>query len=122
MNALASPDRPWWAPTACERLRNFMLLGAWYSFALLEPVGGRRFPARLHEIARGADGRPPLAYDCETAGLDGVFKYRLREYRSEELRPKTRRRRTHDRIEELARENLALKRRVAELESAGVSA
>lgn len=117
MSSLASPTRPEWAPTKCERLRNFMLLGAWYSFAQLEAVGGRRFPARLHEIARGADGRVALAYDCEAIeGQEGAFKYRLRVYRPDEPLPKSRRTRTHERIVELARENAHLKARVAELE------
>lgn len=120
MTALASPKRPAWAPTRCERLRNFMLLGVWYTFEQLEAVGGRRFPARLHEIARGADGRPALAYDCAAVeGAEGAFKYRLREYRGDEPLPKPRRERTHERIKELAAENLRLKARVAELE--GVS-
>lgn len=123
MSSLASPARPEWAPTRCERLRNFMLLGAWYNFAQLEAVGGRRFPARLHEIARGADGRPALAYDCEAVeGQEGAFKYRLREFREGEERPAPKRRRTQARLDELVRENLQLKARVAELEGAGVGA
>jgi len=111
----AFPVRPDWAPTACARLRQSMLLGIWYTAQNLELVGGRRFPARLHEIARGADGGEPLAYDC-TPVTDGVFWYRLRPYRADEARPQKRKQVAKGRIEELARENAELKRRLAQFE------
>lgn len=114
----ASPNRPTWAPTACERLRHFMELDRWYAHHELEAVGGRRFPARLHEIARGAGGAP-LAYDCRAiSGRDGAFEYRLREYAfGEAMLPLGgRKKRARERIEELARENAALKARIAQLE------
>jgi hypothetical protein len=117
MTASASPKRPDWAPTACERLRAGMLLGVWYSSQYLEGVGGRRFPARLHEIARGTDGKSPLAYDCRPLeGADGVFQYRLRVYGPGESAPEPKRKKARARIEELARENAELKRRLSALE------
>ena len=113
----ASPKRPDWAPTACERLRAGMLLGVWYVSTYLEGIGGRRFPARLHEIARGADEKRALAYDCRPLeGAEGVFQYRLREYAPGESAPESKKKRARERIEELARENLELKRRLSALE------
>lgn len=112
----ASPSRPDWAPTACERLRAFMLAGCWYTSETLERIGGRRFAARLHEIARGADGCPEMAYDCRVVdGCEGIFEYRLREYGPGEDRPKPRRQAARERIEQLARENAELKRRLEQL-------
>lgn len=117
MNSRSSPTRPDWAPTACARLRAGMLLGAWYGADYLTRVGGRRFAARLHEIARGADGFSPLAYDCRAVdGSAGLFEYRLREYGLGEPRPEPKKKLARARIEQLARENAELKRRVAQLE------
>lgn len=112
----ASPLRPDWAPSACARLRNYMQLGRWYRNDELALIGGTRFPARLHEIARG-EGGAALAYDCRpVAGVDGAYEYRLREFEEGEERPRARRLRSKERIEELARENAALKARLAQLE------
>lgn len=117
MTERASPDRPDWAPTAAGRLRSFMADGAWHGCGELEYQGGRRFPARLHEIARGADGLPALAYDVRAVdGREGVFEYRLRPYRDDEERPQPRRLRAKARIEELYAEVQRLRARVAELE------
>ena len=121
----ASPVRPDWAPTACGRLRLLMRLNVWYRASEFERIGGRRFPARLHEIARGEDGAPATAYDCRATSADsGVYEYRLREYRPDEERPPERRARTHARlgalaaeVVELADEVVELKRRLARYES-----
>lgn len=108
----ASPSRPNWAPTACQRLRDVMELGTWYPAETLVTIGGRRFAARLFEISRGADRAPALAYDCVEVAA-GAYRYRLREYRVDEARPKPRKVVARLRIEELARENIELRRRLA---------
>ncbi|MBL8924151.1 MAG: hypothetical protein JNJ54_35175 [Myxococcaceae bacterium] len=71
-------SRPAKADTKCARLRAFMADGAWYAAAQLAEVGGSRFPARLHEIRRGADGDRPIDYECRSVGgSDTAFEYRL---------------------------------------------
>lgn len=111
----ASPSRPNWAPTACQRLRDVMELGTWYPAETLVTIGGRRFAARLFDISRGTDRAPALAYDC--VEVAGHFRYRLREYRADEARPKPRKAVARLRIEELARENIELRRRLAQVEA-----
>lgn len=124
MSELASPDRPDFADNACGRLRHVMSDGAWHQHHELEQVGGRRFPARLHDIERGADGGPSLAYECRAVdGREGAYEYRLRPWREGEERPTPRRQRARERIEELleqvqhqAEEIARLTRRLEEAE------
>lgn len=102
MSELASPARPEFADNACGRLRRLMSDGAWHASAELERVGGRRFPARLHDIERGEDGYPSLAYDCRAVdGREGAYEYRLRAWNEGEERPRPRRQRAKERIAEL---------------------
>lgn len=124
MSELASPERPSFADTACGRLRHAMADGAWHQHHELEQVGGRRFPARLHDIERGADGGVSLAYECRAVdGREGAYEYRLRPWREGEERPTPRRQRARERIEELleqvqhqAEELARLTRRLEQLE------
>jgi predicted RNase H-like nuclease (RuvC/YqgF family) len=107
MSELASPDRPDFADNACGRLRHAMAEadGAWHPHHELEQVGGRRFPARLHDIERGSDGGVSLAYECRAIdGREGAYEYRLRPWREDEERPTLRRQRARERIEELLKQ------------------
>lgn len=116
MSELASPARPDFADNACGRLRRLMADGAWHSSGELEHVGGRRFPARLHDIERGADGLPSLAYDCRAVdGHEGAYEYRLRAWADGEERPRPRRQRAKERIDELLEQVHAQAQEIARL-------
>lgn len=108
-------SRPDFSDTACTRLRHYMAAGAWHAARELEAIGGRRFPARLAEIARGTDGGEAMAYDWRIVdGCEGVVEYRLRAWGADEVRPQPRQRAAA--LEEVARENAELRARIAELE------
>jgi len=110
--------RPTFADTCCGRLRERMADGAWHLASELEPIGGRRFPARLAEIARGEDGEP-MAYDCRTLDShEGVTMYRMRQYLEGEALPVPRR----QRVEELANEVIALRAQVERLQRSATRA
>jgi hypothetical protein len=53
----------WW--------RRLLGDGRWHSADELRQVAGWRYGARLYELRRGEDGRPPLVIDvrCESGGL-----------------------------------------------------
>lgn len=60
---------------ARARLRRLLADGRWHGSDELVAAGGLRFGARLLELRRGLDGRPPL--DVDTDQHDGKWRYRI---------------------------------------------
>jgi hypothetical protein len=58
-------------PKALAALRELFSDGEWHGGEELRQVDGWRYGARLFELRRGEDGRPPLTIDvrCESGGL-----------------------------------------------------
>lgn len=56
---------------ALAALRDLFADGEWHGGDELRQVAGWRYGARLFELRRGEDGRPPLVIDvrCESGGL-----------------------------------------------------
>ncbi len=76
--------RPARAPLRKAALLANMEVGRWYTQQTLADIGGSRFPARLHEVARE---HPTLTYQCRELDSDtGRFEYRLVE-RGDSPRP-----------------------------------
>ncbi len=109
-----NPTRPGFSDTCCSRLRRFMSAGGWFPSSALERVGGRRFAARLHEIERGQDGRPPRRYEVELRA-GGRSWYRLLPVDAKWTPPAPRRERAKERITELLLEVERLKAELAEV-------
>lgn len=104
------------APTKREALRALLSDGQWHHMSELRKVAGWRYGARLLELRRGEGG---VALETETRALPGTdneFEYRARVALVQEQLPLAKKRRAKERIEELARENAALKARLAQLE------
>lgn len=99
------------APTKREALRALLADGAWHHMQELRAVGGWRYGARLLELRRALG----LTIEHRAIG-DGEFEYRA-VLDDQAALPLTKPKRSaRARIEELARENAELKRRVAQLE------
>lgn len=77
--------RPARAVKRVDALLAFMEHERWYDPEVLVAVGGARFQARLHEIAKE---HRTLTYDCRCINDDtGHYQYRLRLRRPDEERP-----------------------------------
>ena len=109
------------APPKREALRSLLADGAWHHMKELRAVGGWRYGARLLELRRCVGGFP-LITEKRTLGADNEFEYRA--FRAPVPAPPTTsalplpKHRARERIAQLADENTALKRRIAELEGA----
>jgi hypothetical protein len=62
-------------PKVLAALRELLGDHEWHSMAELEAVAGRRYGARLFELRRGEDGRPPSVIEVRTEG-GGCYEYR----------------------------------------------
>ncbi len=94
------------APTKREALRALLSDGAWHHMSELRAVGGWRYGARLLELRQ----EESLVIEHRSAGGDNEFEYRL--VLGAVATPVTKKKSARARIEELARENAELKRRL----------
>lgn len=101
---------PTTAPSKREALRALLADGLWHHMSELRRVGGWRYGARLLEIRR--EHRVSIENRCVG---DGEFEYRLVFNAQAELPLVEKKRTARQRIEELARENAELKRRLEQL-------
>jgi hypothetical protein len=62
------------APDRCARLRALLADGRWHLAAELREVAGWRYGARLYEVRRGDDKRPPLT--VEVRAFCSTHEYR----------------------------------------------
>lgn len=65
--------------TACARLRRLLSDAQWHEVAELVAAGGLRYGARLLELRRGLDGRPPVDVESEpyARGRRAAWRYRI---------------------------------------------
>lgn len=106
------------APTKRDALRALLSDGHWHHMSELRAVGGWRYGARLLELRRGAGG-PALEVEHRAVeGSDNEFEYRATAASPQASLDlsKPKKQRARERIEELARENHALRARLAQLE------
>lgn len=68
-------------PAVLKKLRDLFADSEWHSMAELEAVAGRRYGARLYELRRGEDGRPPAIVEVRSEG-GGCYEYRQTGVRS----------------------------------------
>lgn len=106
-----------------EALRHLLADGQWHHMKELRAVGGWRYGARLLELRQGVGGRALVTERRSVHGSENELEYRA--FIAPCPPPPTspaliapRRQRAQERIEELARENKALKARVQQLEGA----
>lgn len=62
-------------PKVLAALRELLADGDWHTMEELERIAGRRYGARLFELRRGEDGRPPAVVEVKTEG-GGCYEYR----------------------------------------------
>lgn len=106
-------SRPQFADTKCAKLRELLADGAWHDQDELADVGGRRYGARLYDIARGLDGGEALKVITEAVGTsEGLYRTRARPYEAGEERPKSK-----PRLKDLQRELARANARIAQLEA-----
>lgn len=113
---MSTADIPTNAPNKREALRALLADGAWHHMSELRAVGGWRYGARLLEIRR----EHHVTIENRAIG-DGEFEYRLVFSIQAELPLVAKKRTARARIEELARENAELKRRIDQLLCSGVA-
>ncbi len=109
---MSAADIPTTAPSKREALRALLADGLWHHMSELRAVGGWRYGARLLEIRR--EHHVTIENRCIA---DGEFEYRLvfNVQGCLPLDPPKRKQGARERIEQLARENAELKRRIEEL-------
>jgi len=106
-------SRPQFADTKCARLRELLADGQWHDQDALEAAGGRRYGARLFDLARGLDGGEALKVFTEAVGTsEGLYRTRARPYEADEERP-----RSKPRLKELQRELAQANERIQHLEA-----
>lgn len=108
---MSTADIPTTAPNKREALRALLADGQWHHMSELRAVGGWRYGARLLEI------RQEHGVTIENRAIgDGEFEYRL-SFNAQAVLPlgPPKKKGARARIEELARENAELKRRIEQL-------